>query len=209
MATAGIYNLCYEQGTTLGPITFKLSHAVVMSAAAAAAATTLSVLPLSTSYLSGATLTFGTVTVTLSAPASIGDETLSVNAISAAIANQAQATGNPVDLTGQSARGKIRENYGASVDLATLVCVITDAVNGTLTVTLDSDTIITPNIEPLQFAQISGWSTKEVLTSKEQDYFITGLEPYVWDLETYDTSDPPIVKRRLNGMVAVIPEVTT
>lgn len=120
-----------------------------------------------------------------------------------------KATDAPIDLTGLDVRSKIRTSYGASATLIDPVTTITDATNGAIKLALASDADIPDNIAPLQFAQISNWATKLQLTDIERKLFNAGTPAYVWDLETFDSSDPPVVTRRLNGMVAVTTEVTS
>lgn len=118
-------------------------------------------------------------------------------------------SGDPIDLTGINARSKIRKTYGDSTELAVFTATVTDVTNGEIQFTLASDIDIPANITPLKFAQISEWETKLDLTRDETKLFNIGLSPYVWDLETYDNASPPVVTRRLNGMVAVTEEVTS
>ncbi|MFG6101150.1 hypothetical protein U2F10_02780 [Leptothoe sp. EHU-05/26/07-4] len=118
-------------------------------------------------------------------------------------------TNTPISLVGLDVRAKIRSSYTESTTLVDLTATITDAANGAMTIELPSTTDIPDNISPLSFAQIKNWATKLTLSNEERKLFNTGLAPYVWDLETYDAADPPVVIRRLNGLVAVTSEVTS
>ena len=113
-----------------------------------------------------------------------------------------------IDLTGLSARSKIRDSFTGTV-LADLVCTIPTPTNGEIWVSLASNVVIVDNISPLNLLQITNWETRNTsLTRDELKLFNAGLYPYVWDLETFDTADPPNVLRRLNGLAAVTSEVT-
>ena len=210
MGKAGIYNLCIQKGSTFGPITIQLNYSVVLTEDAPIGVTSLRVSPLNSEYLSGQTLAFGNTQVTLTTTASVGNTILSINALTAALSRGDQATGNPVNLTGIGARGKLKKTYTDPTGLADLTCTIgTPPTQGLISISLPSNTVIEDNISPLNFSQIQNWATKSQLTREDRRLFNPGVEPYVWDLETFDTANPPNVKRRLNGMVAVTSEVTT
>ena len=210
MAKAGIYNLCIQKGSTFGPITIQLNYSVVLTEDAPVGATSLRVSPLNSEYLASQVLTFGGVQVTLTTTVPVGGTTLPINALTAALSRGDQATGNPVNLTGIGARGKIKKAYTDPTGLADLTCTIgTPPTQGLISISLSSDTAVADNISPLNFSQIQDWATKSQLTREDRRLFNTGVEPYVWDLETFDTANPPNVKRRMNGMVAVTSEVTT
>lgn len=113
-----------------------------------------------------------------------------------------------IDLTGLTARSKIRDSFTGTV-LADLVCTISTPTNGEIWVSLASNVAIADNISPLNFKQLIDWGIRATpLTKEELKLFNPGMSPYVWDLETYDSANPPNVLRRLNGLVAVTSEVT-
>ena len=116
--------------------------------------------------------------------------------------------GSLIDLTGLSARSKIRDSF-TGTSLADLVCSIPTPTNGEIWVSLASNVTIADNINPVKLLQITGWETLATPLTKDQlKLFNVGMSPYVWDLETFDTSNPPIVLRRLSGLVAVTSEAT-
>jgi hypothetical protein len=116
-------------------------------------------------------------------------------------------TGGAVDLTGLNVRSKISATYGADTVLVYPTTVITDVTGGEISLELASDHGLADNISPLSFSKFAeSWPTKADLSSVETALFNIGMRPYVWDLETYDSATPPVVVRRLNGMVVVTSE---
>ena len=116
--------------------------------------------------------------------------------------------GTEIDLTNLSARAKIRDSFTGSV-LADLTCSIPEPTDGRIWVSLASNVALPDNISPLNVRQITDWATRTTPLTREQlKLFNVGTSPYVWDLETFDTADPPNVLRRLSGLVAITSEVT-
>jgi hypothetical protein len=207
---AGRFNIEIKQGSTFS-VSFRLRHTIVLSAAASASATTLNVSPIPHSITSGSTLTFGTVTVTLSANATIGDRTLSVNAISAAIAKSATAKGDPVDLTGKSVRAAIRKDFSDTTPLATFTCAITSpATLGEVSILLPSTTsaALPANIRPNRVDDIADLQSSSFPDSTEAKLFLPGFGPYVYDIEVFDSAVPPVVQRYVYGLTLVSSEAT-
>lgn len=207
---AGRFNIEIKQGSTFS-VSFRLRHTIVLSTAASASATTLNVSPIPHNIASGSTLTFGTVTVTLSANATTGDRTLSVNATSAAIVKSTTSKGNPVDLTGKSVRAAIRKDFSDTAPLATFTCTITSpATLGEVTILLPSTTSasLPPNIRPNRVDDIVDLQSTSFPDSNEAKLFLPGFSSYVYDVEVFDSATPPVVQRYVYGLVLVSPEVT-
>ncbi len=207
--SGGRYNLLIPQGATYTN-TFVFRHKIALTEAAAIGATTLKITSLQHEITSGSTLTFGTTTVTLSATASIGARTLSVNAISAALAKNASASGNLINFTGKTARASIRSTHSSTTALASFTCTIATPANGEILLTLPSTTTATipANITPTKADDIADIQANSFPSSTELKLFSPGLAPYVWDLEVFDTSSPPQVTRYLYGVVLVTAEAT-
>lgn len=89
----------------------------------------------------------------------------------------------PFDLTNYSARASLRRNIAAS-SATSFTCTITDATNGIFTMALTS---------------------VETAALVAQNYMPT---MYVYDVEIYDASSPPVVYRVLRGRAKIEPEVT-
>ena len=212
MSCGGRYSLCIPQGSTYGPIIFRLRHTIVLSAAASATDTTLNVSPIPYALSSGDTLTFGTVIVTLSANASISDRTLSVDAISGAIAKSTTATGDPVDLTGKNVRASIRKDFADTSPLANFTCaVISPATSGEVSILLPSTVSATlpANIRPTAADDIVDLQASTFPDTTEKKLFLPGYSPFYWDLEVFDTvPDPPVVTRYVYGLVICTAEAT-
>ena len=208
---AGRFNIEIKQGSTFGPTVFRLRHTISLSVAALANDTTLNVAPIPHNITSGSTLTFGTVTVTISANASTGDRTLSVNAISGAIAKSTTAKSNPVDLTGKNVRAAIRKDFSDAAPLATFTCAVTNpATSGEVSLLLPSTTSATlpANINPNRVDDILDLQSSLFPNSTEAKLFFPGLAPYYYDVEVYDTEVPPNVTRYIYGRVLVTSEAT-
>ncbi|MEM8610476.1 MAG: hypothetical protein AAGF93_00545 [Cyanobacteria bacterium P01_H01_bin.105] len=211
MAKTGIYNLCVNQGATFGPISIQLVHTIAVIDPAPVQSTILKIAPVASSYLAGHTFDFNGLSVTLAAELNQGDRTMSVAPLTVRIPSGSTADGNPINLTSQQARSKVKQNYADTSSLAVLSAIITDPLNGIIQIGADAavTTDIPANIEPLDFYQLMDWPTKSDLSRDERKLFLPGFRPYVWDLETFTTQATPQVKRRLNGLVAVTAEVTT
>ena len=210
MSGVARYNLCIPQGSTFSNV-FVLRHKIVLTADASSEETSLTVSPIPHDISSGSTLTFESVTVTLSADATAGDRTLSVNATSSALTRGTTAKGNLVDLTGKSARAQIRVNFSDTSATASFMCTIgTPATSGEVTITLPSTTTaaIAANMTPDKADDIADLQAATFPTSTEAKLFLPGASAYRWDLELYDTSDPPVVTRYINGLVIVTAEAT-
>lgn len=211
MSKTGIYNLCINQGSTFGPISVQLVHTVTVIDPVPAQSTVIKIAPVASSYLAGHVFDFSGVSVTLSTDLIAGSRTILVSPTTVRIPSGSSADGNPLDLTGQQARSKVKQNYGDTNPLMTLSATVTGPESGLIQLSANaSDTSAIPaNINPLDFTQLQEWSTKSSLSRDERRLFLPGLSPYVWDLETFTTQATPEVKRCLNGMVAVTAEVTT
>lgn len=209
MACSGRYNICLNQGATY-TCTFILRHKITITEAAASGATTLKVTSLQHNLGNGSTLTFGTVTVTLTSVATAGDRTLTVSAISAAIAKNTTALGNLYDLTGKSARSNIRETYTSTTALGSFTCtVVSPATNGEIRISMTAATTaaIVANITPNKADDIVDLQANTFPTKEETKLFLPGKQPYVWDLEIY-SGDPEVVDKPLYGQVLVTAEAT-
>ncbi len=204
MTCAAQYNLCIGQGETFAT-TFKIYNTIAITETAEVGATTLKVLPLPHNLSNGASLKFGTVTVTLSAGASIGAETLSVGAISGKILDNTTARGNLLDLTGKSVRAKIRKAYSDTAALADFVCTSTNPGVVVINLTSTATAALAANITPGNAKKIVN---KQTLTKEDYKLFLPGLAPYYWDLEVFDTASPPQVTRYIFGEVLVTAEAT-
>jgi hypothetical protein len=208
---AARFNIEIQQGATFGPVTLVLRHKIVLATAAELSATTLSVSPLAHAITSGTTLTFGTVAVVTSANASIGARSLSVNAISAALAKGVTAKGNLVDLTGFQARASIRANYADTAALAGFTCtVVSPATNGEVTIAMPSTTTTTlpANIAPGKSDDIVDLQANTFPDANEAKLFYPGTSAYYFDVECFNTSSPPVVNRWIYGRVLVSSEAT-
>jgi hypothetical protein len=209
--TAARYNIQIPAGTTYGPITFVLRHKIVLSAPALIGNTTLSVSPLPHGLETGNTLKFGDVTVTLTANASLGANTIQVESLLQDLVKGLSAKGNPVDLTGFSARAAIRAKYEDASPLATFTCNIpAPATNGVVTILLPSNvtTTLPANIIPNRADDIVDLQDATFPTATESKLFNPGIAPYFWDLECFNTASPPLVIRYLYGRVLVTAEAT-
>jgi len=87
-------------------------------------------------------------------------------------------TGTPWNLTGWSVRGQMRKSYSSSSATASFTASH-DSKGGKITITLSS----------VQTAAI-------------------GKGEYLYDIEIYDESVPPIVHKVLEGKIKVKPEIT-
>lgn len=209
--TAARYNIQILQGATYGEITFLLRHKIVLSAAAVIGDTTLSVSPLPHALTTGTTLSFDGVVVTLTADASLGANTIQVESLLQDLVKGVSAKGNPVDLTGFSARAAIRVNYDDTSPLATFTCNIpSPATDGIVTILMPSDvtTTLPANVTPNKADDIVDLQDVAFPTTTELKLFNPGKAPYVWDLEVYDSASPPLVIRYLYGRVLVLSEAT-
>lgn len=204
MTCAAQYNLCIGQGETF-VTTFNIYNTITVTETAAVGAVTLNVLPLPHSINNASTLTFGTVTVTLSSDASAGAETISVGAISTQILANTTARGNLLVLTGKQARAKIRKTYDAATALADFVCTPTDPGKVVISLTSTATAALAANITPSNAKTIAN---KQAITKDERKLFFPGSNTYYWDLEIYDGSDPPQVTRYIFGEVLVTAEAT-
>jgi hypothetical protein len=206
------YNIKLDQGSTFGPLTFILRHTVVLVSDAALGAETLNISPLQYNITSGSTLTFGTTVVTLSANATAGDRTLSVDAISAAITKSATAKGNPINLTGKSARAHIRKTFADTTPSATFTCAITSPPTlGQVQISLSSTSTaaLAANINPDRVDEITDLQSPTFPSNIEAKIFLPGTSPYKWDLELYSGTSPnEIVTRYVYGLVLVTAEAT-
>ncbi len=205
------YNIEIKAGATFGPVTFILRHRIVLTAAAELSATTLTVSPLAHAITSGTTLTFGTASVVTSANASAGARSLSVNAITTALAKGATAKGNLVDLTGFSARASIRAQYTDTAPLASFTCaIVSPATNGEVTIAMPSNTTTTlpANITPGRADDIVDLQTNSFPDATEAKLFNPGTSAYYYDLECFNTASPPVVNRWVYGRVLVSAEAT-
>ena len=208
MTKAAEYNLCLEQGASMLPIIFVFRHVIVLSEDAGSpsgqAYTTINVFPIPHPLSSGATLTFGTVTLTLSASASEGAETLAVNSSSTYIAAGTTAKGDLVDFTGHTPKAQYRTSYDATeaIDFDTAI-----AGTGKISVSLShtKSEQLQANITPFNAADIPDLQN---LNSEDLRRLLPGQSPGVWDLETEDSSDPVIVRRWYYGRVLVTAGVT-
>lgn len=95
------------------------------------------------------------------------------------------SSGTPVNITGYTFRGKIKESAQDVSAVEEFTCTITDAVNGIFTVGLTA----------AETAAIAA-------TGATYDTYSS----YVYDIEMVDTST--FVTRLLNGALRVSPEVT-
>lgn len=212
MSTANHYNLKIDQGATFQGLTFLLRHTVVLVADAAVGAEILNVSPLQYNITSGSTLTFGTTVVTLSANATAGDRTLSVTAISAAITKNSTAKGDPINLTGKSARAHIRKTFADTTPAATFTCtIISPPTLGQVQLSLSSASTaaLTANINPDRVDEITDLQAASFPTLAELKLFLPGVSPYKWDLEIYSGTTPnEVVTRYIYGLVLVTSEAT-
>jgi hypothetical protein len=208
---AGRFNLSISQGATYGPIVFKLRNTIVLSDAAAIGATSVAVSPLAQNVTSGATLTFGTIPVVTSASASIGDRTISVVALTEALTKGLVAKGDPIDLTGKSARAQIRQQFTDAAPLASFTCsILSPATLGEVSISLPSTTSATlpANINPDKSDDIADLQAVTFPSTTENKLFLPGFAPYYWDLELYSSDVVPVVDRYIYGRVVVTAEVT-
>ena len=208
---AGRFNISIAQGATLKPIVFKLRNTIVLSDAAAIGAETIAVSPLSQNVASGATLTFGTIPVVTSASASIGDRSIAVVAITEALTKGLVAKGDPVDLTGKSARAQIRQQFTDAAPLASFTCsILSPATLGEVSISLPSTTSATlpANINPDQADDIVDLQASTFPSASESKLFLPGFAPFYWDLELYSSDEVPIVDRYIYGRVVVTSEAT-
>jgi hypothetical protein len=208
--TAARYNLKIDQGSTF-LFTVALRNKIVLSSAATLGATELAVSPLAHGLTNGDVLTFGTIPVTLTASASAGARTIAVSAISAAIAKGTTAKGDPVDLTGKSARAAIRAQYSDTAPLASFTCTVSNTpTTGEITISLPSTTSATlpANISPDRADDIADLQAVTFPSVTEAKLFLAGKAPYYFDLEVFDTASPPIVTRYVFGRVLVLAEAT-
>jgi len=95
------------------------------------------------------------------------------------------ANGTPVNITGYTFRGKIKESAQDASAVEEFTCTITDAVNGVFTVGLTAA------------------ETAELTATGDTYDEYSG---YVYDVEMVDAAT--LVTRLLNGAVSVSPEVT-
>jgi hypothetical protein len=206
------YNIKIDQGSTFGPITFVLRNTVVLVSDAVLGAETLDVSPLQYNITSGSTLTFGTTVITLSANATAGDRTLSVTATSAALTKSATAKGDPIDLTGKSARAHIRKTFDDTTPAATFTCAIVNPPTlGQVQLSLSSAVTagLTANINPDRVDEITNLQSTSFPSSAEAKLFLPGASPYRWDLEIVSGTAPnEIVTRYVYGFVLVTSEAT-
>lgn len=91
----------------------------------------------------------------------------------------------PVDLTGYTARGQIRETAQSATIVVSFTCVVSDPTNGVITVSLTDEQT---SAIPATGAKYSNYQT------------------YYYDIEIESAGG--IVTRLLNGKVSVSPEVT-
>lgn len=87
--------------------------------------------------------------------------------------------GSPFDLTNYSVRGQLRRQHASTTGIS-FTCTVTDAANGMFTMALTS----------VESAALRSPHT------------------YVYDVEIYDGSSPPVVYRVLEGKAIIRPEVT-
>jgi hypothetical protein len=208
---AGRFNLLIKQGSTLKPIVFKFRNTIVLSEAASIGEESIEVSPLSQNVTSGTTLTFGTTAVVTSANAFIGDRSISVVALTASLAKGVTAKGDPIDLTGKSARAQIRQQFSDTAPLASFTCAIASpATLGEVSISLPSTTSasLPANIFPDRADDIVDLQSSTFPSSTESKLFLPGLAPFYFDLEIFDTSAPPVVDRYIYGRVVVTAEAT-
>ena len=211
MVCGARYNLKIPQGSTFGPIIFKLRNTIVLSADAVIGAEVISVSPLSQNITSGTVLTFGTIVVTTSANASIGDRTISIVALTEALTKGLVAKGEPIDLTGKLARAQIRQNYSDVNPLASFTCsVLSPATNGEVSISIPSTvtTTIPANTAPDKADDIVDLQSPTFPSTTENKLFYPGLAPFYYDMEVYDLASPPNVSRYIYGRVIVTSEAT-
>jgi hypothetical protein len=212
MSNAALFNILINQGATFSGLTFILRNTVVLVSDAVLGAITLNVSPLQYNITGGSTLTFGTTVVTLSANATAGDRTLSVNATSAALTKGAIAKGDPIDLTGKSARAHIRKTFADTTPAATFTCTIVNPPTlGQVQLSLSSaiTTGLVANINPDRVDEIADLQAASFPSSAETKLFLPGASPYRWDLEIVSGTAPnEIVTRYVYGFVLVTSEAT-
>lgn len=216
MAT-GFANLVIRQGKTES-IAVVFYHGIIADGAATSASSTLTVQALPTALSNGTTLEFQndnevTGTVILNADASLGATSIS-GSFTGAISSGNSAEGPKVDLSGNNWRGQVKASHTDTDAIAPIDFDLANVANGEVillfpsTVFEDQDFNVT----------VKDWQgIKELFptaSTPRQFDKINRLLPqsnpfYVYDVETYDTSDPPVVDRWLEGCVAVIAETTT
>lgn len=213
MSCAAFYNICLKQGDTYAE-TFILRNKVILSSAAMIGDGILNVIPIPHTLLTGDTLTFGTVTVTLSADAAIGDRTLSVAPITDNIPKSTSARSAFLDLTGKSARASIRQEFLDTAPLVNFTCSIKNPpTSGEVTISLSSadSAALLANTTPGKVRAITNLQSSDFPTAAEiKTLFTVGLQPapYYYDLEIYDSGSPPVVTKYITGRVVVLAEAT-
>ena len=213
MSCAGFYNICLRQGDTYAE-TFILRHKIIVSSPASIGDTVLNITPLLHELTTGDSLTFGSVTVTLTNNAVIGDRTLSVNAISSPIAKSTSAKSSLVDLTGKSARASIRQEFLDESSLIDFTCTIKNPpTSGEVTISLSStaSAALLANTTPGKLRAITNLQSSDFPTAAEiKTLFTVGLQPapYYYDLEIYDSGSPPVVTKYITGRVVAMAEAT-
>lgn len=103
------------------------------------------------------------------------------------------SAGDPIDLTGYTARMSIKENYNSSSSLLSLT-----TANSRITLGGALGTIA---------LHIDGSDISDITPNAQLNKIIPGKNKYVYDLEMVSGSSAP--KRILHGEVVVTQEVTT
>lgn len=211
MVCGSHFNICIPQGSTFGPVVFRLRNTIVLSANAPAGAVEISVSPLSQNVGLGSTFLFGAVSVVTTASAATGDRTISVEPLSSALTKGLVAKGDPIDLTGKQVRSQIRQQFSDVEPLASFTCtVLSPTTNGELSISLPSTTsaMLPANIFPDKADGITDLQNLSFPNATDLKLFLPGLAPFYYDVEIFNVASPPVVDRYIYGRVIVTAEVT-
>jgi hypothetical protein len=217
MALTPLLNLVIPKGSDLSDLTFQLRHKCVTRCATKASLTpsTIKVEPMGVTMLAGSTISIGCDDLTLATDLAPSDRLIQVSSIPSAIPNQAIVIGPPINITGWTFNGAMKDKFGSL--LANFVCTVTEAINGRFRVFLSKDiTRLIPanctwqdyqgiNIESLgqPIENYTDTLTKETLKRLKKLNDVA----YLWEVESVD--DAGITDRRVQGLALVSGEVTT
>ena len=214
--TPNILNIRICQGSDFNNLVFQLAHKCMTRCeiSPSLVPTIIKIEPMGITLSTGSRLVFGCDDLVLASPMGPNDRTVSVTSIPSSIPNGSILTGPPIDITGWSVRGAIRDKTNMIV--ANFLGIIYTPLSGQFKLTL-------PNIITSAMRPNCSW----------QDYKGIGLETlgqpieslgnvspaylkqfkklndaaYKWDLETIDTQG--IVIRRVEGLALVTTEVSS